>query len=357
MTEGQNLHYFAAANTAGGYKQELMSQLKHTNHIFSLTGNMQPLISQLLHRIATIQLSKSRSVWYLHNPLNPDYLDGIIIPELKTAVLYTTLLQNFDPENISRTEINMDDAFKQPIPPSVYEQASLLEQLIASACQAAYNGFGNALLVHDDWEAVFRPYINFNASNQLTEQYIDILFADHVSEAAEPHSDTRFLGTATSKGAIDYIHVLAEGLQKYHLKGRAGSGKSTMLRKIAKAAEEKGFSYEIYRCGLDPGSVDMVIVRQLGFAIFDSTAPHEYHPEPGDIVIDLYEKCMDPDTDQLTSERISEISSSYRAIMKEASAQLILANQWQEQKQQLFAPYINKERFDQLSRSLLAQLD
>ena len=62
-----------------------------------------------------------------------------------------------------------------------------------------------------------------------------------------------------------------------------------MLKKLAKAAEEKGFEVEVYHCGFDPNSLDMVIVRELGFAIFDSTAPHEYFPSrEGDEIIDMY---------------------------------------------------------------------
>ena len=45
-----------------------------------------------------------------------------------------------------------------------------------------------------------------------------------------------------------------------------------MLKKLAKAAEEKGFEVEVYHCGFDPNSLDMVIVRELGFAIL--IAPH-----------------------------------------------------------------------------------
>ena len=40
-----------------------------------------------------------------------------------------------------------------------------------------------------------------------------------------------------------------------------------MLKKLAKVAEEKGFDVEVYHCGFDPNSLDMVIVRELGFAI------------------------------------------------------------------------------------------
>ena len=50
------------------------------------------------------------------------------------------------------------------------------------------------------------------------------------------------------------------------------------MKRIAAAAQENGFDVEFYRCSLDPNSCDMVLIRELGFCVFDSTAPHEYFP-------------------------------------------------------------------------------
>lgn len=47
-------------------------------------------------------------------------------------------------------------------------------------------------------------------------------------------------------------------------------------KKIAAAAESRGFDVEMYHCGFDPESIDMVLVRELKFCVFDSTNPHEY---------------------------------------------------------------------------------
>lgn len=66
-----------------------------------------------------------------------------------------------------------------------------------------------------------------------------------------------------------------------------------MLKKIVAAGEQRGFDVEVYHCGFDPNSLDMVILREKGIAIFDSTAPHEYFPERNsDEIIDMYERCI-----------------------------------------------------------------
>lgn len=90
-----------------------------------------------------------------------------------------------------------------------------------------------------------------------------------------------------------------------------------MLKKIAKTAFERGYSTEIYHCGFDPNSLDMVIVRELDWAIFDSTAPHEYFPSrKNDVSIDLYKLTITPGTDEKYENEINDAQRRYKAEMK-----------------------------------------
>ncbi|MBQ9070277.1 MAG: hypothetical protein IJY23_02890 [Clostridia bacterium] len=61
------------------------------------------------------------------------------------------------------------------------------------------------------------------------------------------------------------------------LKGGPGTGKSTILKKIAKFAKNQKINFEIFRCSSDPASLDAVIIDdgKRRVAILDGTAPHE----------------------------------------------------------------------------------
>lgn len=65
----------------------------------------------------------------------------------------------------------------------------------------------------------------------------------------------------------------------YILKGGPGCGKSTLMKKVQKAAEEIGFETEIYYCSSDPDSLDGVIIPDLSVAVLDGTAPHVHEPK------------------------------------------------------------------------------
>ena len=65
--------------------------------------------------------------------------------------------------------------------------------------------------------------------------------------------------------------------RRYLIKGGPGTGKSSLMRKIAAAARERGHSVRTYRCSSDPESLDGVIVDGR-IAVLDGTAPHAVEP-------------------------------------------------------------------------------
>lgn len=58
------------------------------------------------------------------------------------------------------------------------------------------------------------------------------------------------------------------------LKGGAGCGKSSLMRKVGRAMEERGLAVEYIPCSGDPGSLDAILIPALKTAVVDGTAPH-----------------------------------------------------------------------------------
>lgn len=90
-----------------------------------------------------------------------------------------------------------------------------------------------------------------------------------------------FLGANSESGFVSYFKELQEqesSMQLLILKGGPGSGKSTLMRRVLKFAEEKGHNPEIVPCASDPNSLDAFIDRSTNFAMMDGTAPHIEDP-------------------------------------------------------------------------------
>ncbi len=128
------------------------------------------------------------------------------------------------------------------------------------------------MVIHDEWEKIYIDNIDFNKANELTNQLIQKLFAD--KSGRQSLVKHRFLGAATPKGAVDFVPNLTEGLphRYFYKKGAQALENQRCSKKLAKAAEEKGFEVEVYHCGFDPNSLDMVIVRELDLQFL--IAPH-----------------------------------------------------------------------------------
>jgi len=78
----------------------------------------------------------------------------------------------------------------------------------------------------------------------------------------------------------------------YILKGSCGSGKSTLIRRIAEECETRGEKYNLYACSFDPSSLDGIVMENKRIYIADGTSPHVTDPlYPGAVerVIDMSE--------------------------------------------------------------------
>lgn len=90
-----------------------------------------------------------------------------------------------------------------------------------------------------------------------------------------------FLGANSDNGFTSYFEQLQakeNGLQLLILKGGAGSGKSSLMKRVLSFAKEKGHEIETVPCASDPRSLDAMIDYTQGFAIMDGTAPHVIDP-------------------------------------------------------------------------------
>ncbi len=85
-----------------------------------------------------------------------------------------------------------------------------------------------------------------------------------------------FLGRATGEGFRTTIHNLIEGKGyfTYIIKGGPGTGKSSMMRKIAQRMTDG----EVFRCSSDPHSLDGVVMHDKKIILVDGTSPHVVEP-------------------------------------------------------------------------------
>lgn len=356
---GSARHFFARGHTARGAYSLYESAFAGLRRIYLLGGDPAVGKATLLQRIADEMLNQGHSLDLFHSPLRPAELEALIIKELKVGVADERTCQELEAiRGVELVRIDLGQAvdLTQLSDKAKHENESLHTQMLA-AYASAYESFAAALRVHDEWETIYIAQMDFHKADQIGEELIGSLFGQQTREkkAVVRHL---FFGAATPQGAIDHIPTLTADLaRRILIKGRPGSGKSTLLKRLVRASEERGFDVEVFHCGFDPNSLDMLIFPELNVAIFDSTAPHEYFPSrSSDEVLDMYERAMQPGTDARYAGELKGIQQCYSQEMQEAIAHLGEAQLFDTQIKAQYVSVTDGERLERMGEDLQSEI-
>ncbi|MBP1948009.1 hypothetical protein [Virgibacillus litoralis] len=298
-----NLQYYVTGNTARGLANFLESNLIGIDQVIKLKHPSASLKTKVIQNL--LEYYHDNAIEVLHSPLGSRHLDGIIIREESLAFLDETIVKN------NSTAINLEEA----VP--IKRHSDLTDFNVLT--QSAYDSFAKGLSIHDELEEVYINQMDFNHADQFTEEFISTLLTGVSKKDRTAHTFHRLFGTNTVDGVVNVVpHLKGNITNVFFIKGRAGTGKSTFMKKITEACTECGFDVEMYHCSFDPDSIDMVLVRDLDVCIFDSTDPHEFFPvRDGERIVDLYEELVTPGTDERFETEINVLNNNYKSYMKQ----------------------------------------
>ena len=160
-----------------------------------------------------------------------------------------------------------------------------------------------------------------------------------------------FLGANTPKGFVSmYPELLKnEKLKKiYVIKGGAGTGKSSMMKKIGDISYKNGNFVERIHCSSDPDSLDAVIVEEKGFAILDGTPPHPMEPQyPGayETIVNLYPS-WDEEKLEENIEKIKQYVKEYTDCHRKACAYLSVVASLLKENRQVAELCVNRNKIE-----------
>lgn len=336
----KEIRYFAGGNTAKGFVEFFDSNFQDLERLYILKGGPGTGKSSLIKSIGNEWGEKGYFIEWIHCSSDPDSIDAIILPELKVGIVDGTNPHVIEPKypGVVDDYVNLGIAWDRNELLDQKDEIISLTNQVKEGFKKAYDSFAQGLALHDELEKIFINEMDFDKANQLAEHWIQkLILNEQRSSKGSSKIYKRFLGATTPIGPVDFVENITEDLNRYFIKGRAGSGKSTMLKKIAKAANEKGYDVEVYHCGFDPNSLDMVVVRELNFSIFDSTAPHEYYPtKESDTIIDLYELLITPGTDEKYASDIKDATDKYKSKLKEGIQHLAKTKEIRDQLEQIY---------------------
>lgn len=352
-------HYFVCANSAKGFQNFFPCNLKGLDKIYILKGGPGTGKSSLMKKIGATLEEKGLDTEYIHCSSDPDSLDGLICRTIGIGIVDGTSPHVVEPTAPGAIEeyINLGTAWRIDELSKYKKEILYLQEEIAACYPKAYDDFAEALHIHDEWEKIYIEHMNFKKANTLTQEVIsEILGSTQLTKPSKVFH--RFFGGSTPQGAIDFVPALIDSIQtRYFIKGRPGSGKSTLLKKLLATAQLRGLDVEVYHCGFDPDSLDMLILPELSVCIFDSTAPHEYFPSrENDHTIDMYKQLIALDTDLTYEEQLSHISKQYKLSIKQGISHLAYAKILHDDLEKYYIRATNFTVIDAIYSNLLKQI-
>lgn len=132
-----------------------------------------------------------------------------------------------------------------------------------------------------------------------------------------------FLGANAPKGyysKFDQLFAAGPKGRCFLLKGGPGTGKSTVLKKIAAVLKKKGLSTELIYCSADTDSLDAVLAAEGKIAVLDATLPHAVEPKyPGayETTVSLCD-CWNEEEIREHGEKVLELFDANRRMHEEA---------------------------------------
>lgn len=307
-------------HTAKGYVNFISSNIKDISKVIILNHPSNVLKTKVLRQLLN-HFTSEYEVEMILSANGRDYLEGILITKASLAIITDSIAEKAGEARIfDLTEV---------LPAS--ENHELLTQAILEDFKESYHFLAKALAIHDRLESVYIAEMDFKKADQVAENFIQRTLGEIPPKKKESVKKHRLFGTNTHEGAINVIPDLLRRVQsRFFLKGRAGTGKSTFLRSVINECENLGLNMEIYHCSFDPDSIDMLLVPEADFCIFDSTGPHEFFPEAKqDVIIDLYEETVTPGTDEKYATEIQNLTKDYKREIKKALKKIRYAREKQ----------------------------
>lgn len=339
-------NFFGQAMTGQGMKHFYHEMMKEADKVYILKGANGFTIRELIKKLGSLFVDENYNVEFFYEPLFEQSVEAIYVKGVEKILILQGTNPSLEPIQLGVRDsvislyecVDVNQVDGKELVEVTKKEEELQQQM--------FKTINKALKIHDDWEVETQKGMQWDGLNEQVDDFINQLFS-HIQLNKKGKVTNRLLGTLTPNGARDTVQSITKHLhRRVFIKGYPGTGKSTLMKKIAGEAIDRGFDVQYVWCGLDSRAIDMVILPELSFCIFDSTMPHEYFPDSnrkGDEIFDMEQYCH---LTEQAKNNLEMIISNYKKTMNEAILYAKAYEQLVFQKRKIIDDSINKNKWD-----------
>ena len=341
---GKATHFFGQALTGQGMKHVYDGVMNEAKKVYLINGAQGFKVADYLNKLGSFYSSKEVDVDYFYDPFFENAIQALFVKEPYNLLFLEATNLTIDSNSSHAQVISLEDCVDKQLVIEKQQDFLNLSTKKDEYYAKCFQALSNALKIHDDWEVETRRYMDWKGLDAKTEELMMKVFGNQSLEKSGTKTH-RLLGTLTPAGARDTVQSITQDLKKrLFIKGYPGTGKSSLMKKLAESALERGFDARIVWCGLDSNSVDRVVLPELKLCIFDSTEPHQYFPErTGDEIFDIASLCHPTEVEEAN---IKTIVENYRQTMTDAITYASLYAETERAVRQLFDETIIQDELE-----------
>ncbi len=353
---GQSWPFFITACTPDGFYSLAQRTLAYTRHLFVLQGGGSRSKTRVLKRVGKALLDKGQNVEWLHSPLHSDLLQGLIVPAWQVAVVDGPACAVQDTNGKGAT-INLDACCDSNGLRVRQSEIESLQVEIKTQLEQVVNSLRQFKQYHEQIEAHYVRNMDFAQADAKAVALLDRIFENAEKRAKEPQIRSFFMAAWVPdiQSTVDLRPQSTRDCRaRYIIKGRPGTGKSTLAKKIAEVAQERGYDTDLYLCAGSTTSLDGVVIPALSTAVLDGTPTHALEPErAGDEIVDMLE-CVD--LDRVDPQAIQTLTKPHSAAITNVQTGLLAASQTLERLESFYAEITQDTAVERVADELVAKI-
>jgi len=358
-TKGHIRRVFPGNNTSRGF-YSFYDQIipPDARRIMVIKGGPGVGKSTFMRRIGEELVERGFDAEFHHCSSDNSSLDGVACRDIGVALIDGTAPHVMDPKNPGAVDeiIHLGDFWNEDGMRAHKGEILRLNREVGALFERAYRYLRAAQAVYEDWEMADHEAMDYGLANVRAAALIDEVFGDRPVSSRCGHSRHLFASAITPDGMVNYLDtIIGPMTRRFLIQGTAGTGKSTLLRKVAEAGVERGLFVEMFHCALNPAKVEHVVIPGLGVALAKSIEPHTYTAQPGDRTIDMNE-CLDPAATRRHAAVVAAAEDMFWRLFDQATAYIGRAKQAHDEMEKYYVPNMDFEAIEKLRRHTLQRI-
>lgn len=277
--------------------------------------------SSFMRKIAEAMIERGYDVEFHHCSSDNNSLDGVVFPQIKVALIDGTSPHIVDPKNPGAVDeiIHLGDYWDETGIRNNRQVILEINQTVGKLFRRAYRFIRAAKTVHDDLESLVSEGFNSCKANLKTNNLIKSIFGDLPVSGKPGMLRKLFASAITPDGFKNFLPTLiAPANRVFMVTGMAGSGKSTLIAKLADKAVERGCDCEAYYCAFDPTKMEHLLIPDLGVAITTAVEPHRVDVESAKTINVNMDECLDAEVIGQSESEIQENRTLIATLLNKA---------------------------------------